>query len=785
MALTKIPSSLLDTSGGFDLQGNITLGDNEQIQLGADGDLAIYHDGSNSYIAENGTGDLYIKATNLILGESAGEQYLVAYANGSVTLYHDNNPKIATSATGATVTGNLAVTGDLDITGNVNSYNVTDLDVTDQTITLGAGQTEANSGGSGIIIDGSNASLLWNEAGNRFDLSSDLKIGAEDGGQFSLEISGGSTGTAEGGELRLNTAADYDGTYKHYRLDVYEDDFRIGRAGQTDFYIFQDGLVKAEYDFTVGGGLSVENGKLTINEFTGANAYTQIRKTNAGSNLAVVSQESIYMLLDENNDQTNRAFFIEHGAGSPGSGTTVFKVEESGNVGIGTTSPSYKADIQNSGNNIIQTTGVISGGVTAINLRQSRGSLSSPTNSSTNGDGNYIVSQIYRNGGYNSNAWIGLVTDAAADDGRIVFGTASSGTVAEKMRIDSSGNVEVRDGGSLRTYRSGNSAYAGLFMDAGEKLYIRNSWAVKDIVMLRTGEVGIGNDNPKATLNTNLQVEGSILAYMSGTSLTFDGGKNVAVTHSSSALGTGTAGGLLLANNNNSNGAPSPLIAFSARSASSSYNHTYATIHGEKTSSGADSNWNTGALIFSTSSGTGPNERMRITKDGNLLINTTSKTSFPTNAGAAAFGAGGEVNLKLSSYGAAHTYQQFILGGSVVGSISSTTSTTSYNQSSDYRLKENVVEMTGALDRVNQLQPKRFNFIADTDTTVDGFLAHEVQDIVPEAITGEKDAVDDEGNPEYQGIDHSKLVPLLTKAIQEQQAQIEALQSEINELKNS
>ena len=57
MALTKIPSSLLDTSGGFDLQGNITLGDNEQIQLGADGDLAIYHDGSNSYIAENGTGD--------------------------------------------------------------------------------------------------------------------------------------------------------------------------------------------------------------------------------------------------------------------------------------------------------------------------------------------------------------------------------------------------------------------------------------------------------------------------------------------------------------------------------------------------------------------------------------------------------------------------------------------------------------------------------------------------------------------------------------------------------
>ena len=212
-------------------------------------------------------------------------------------------------------------------------------------------------------------------------------------------------------------------------------------------------------------------------------------------------------------------------------------------------------------------------------------------------------------------------------------------------------------------------------------------------------------------------------------------------------------------------------------------------------------------MHFGLDGANGETERMRISSEGNLLINTTSKTSFPTNKGAAAFGIGGEVNLKLSSYGTAHTFQQFILAGSVIGSISGTSSATSYNTSSDYRLKENVVEMTGALDRVKQLQPKRFNVIADADTTVDGFLAHEVQDIVPEAITGEKDAVkeeeyevtpavlDDDGNvvteaemgtrevPDYQGIDQSKLVPLLTKAIQEQQAQIEALQSEINLLK--
>lgn len=116
----------------------------------------------------------------------------------------------------------------------------------------------------------------------------------------------------------------------------------------------------------------------------------------------------------------------------------------------------------------------------------------------------------------------------------------------------------------------------------------------------------------------------------------------------------------------------------------------------------------------------------------------------------------------------------------VVGSISTLGSATSYNTSSDYRLKENVVPMEGALDRVDALKPSRFNFIADADKTVDGFLAHEVAEVVPEAISGEKDAVDEEGNAIYQGIDQSKLVPLLVGAIQELKAEIETLKSQIN-----
>lgn len=112
-----------------------------------------------------------------------------------------------------------------------------------------------------------------------------------------------------------------------------------------------------------------------------------------------------------------------------------------------------------------------------------------------------------------------------------------------------------------------------------------------------------------------------------------------------------------------------------------------------------------------------------------------------------------------------------------VGSITISNTATAYNTSSDYRLKENVVDMTGAVDRVKQLLPKRFNFTSDDSTTVDGFLAHEVQTVVPESVTGSRDEVDADGNPVYQGIDQSKLVPLLVGAIKELTARIEALEA--------
>tara|TARA_R100001015_G_C4562093_1_gene121750 strand:- start:239 stop:880 length:642 start_codon:yes stop_codon:yes gene_type:complete len=132
--------------------------------------------------------------------------------------------------------------------------------------------------------------------------------------------------------------------------------------------------------------------------------------------------------------------------------------------------------------------------------------------------------------------------------------------------------------------------------------------------------------------------------------------------------------------------------------------------------------------------------------------------------------------------GSNHSLQigRFLNGsGSVVGVILANDSTTSYSTSSDYRLKENQTSISDGIIRIKQLKPYRFNWKTDTSKTVDGFFAHEVSSVVPESIFGEKDAVDSEGNPNYQSMDHSKLVPLLTAALQEAIAKIETLETKV------
>jgi len=223
---------------------------------------------------------------------------------------------------------------------------------------------------------------------------------------------------------------------------------------------------------------------------------------------------------------------------------------------------------------------------------------------------------------------------------------------------------------------------------------------------------------------------------------------------------------------------------------------------------------------------TGGSEQVRIASQGYIYVNTGGAEPSASQVGVRITGEQGTSFWNSANSGTGgYNHLNFYNDNGLVGNIYTNGSGVVYNTGSDYRLKENVVTDWDATTRLKQLKPSRFNFIADADTTLDGFLAHEVSSIVPEAISGTKDGTEDITNvvlnadgivlntnvseedwtigksdgtyannttwvasktvPKYQGIDQSKLVPLLTKALQEQQATIEALTARIVTLENA
>jgi hypothetical protein len=266
----------------------------------------------------------------------------------------------------------------------------------------------------------------------------------------------------------------------------------------------------------------------------------------------------------------------------------------------------------------------------------------------------------------------------------------------------------------------------------------------------------------------------------------------------SAALNTSTAyiknNGALPDNNDNSalyvNHAGTTGTGFRVRTDQALTGSNFAHVFINNVSAGINglqvSQYGTGWIASFDKSGT---VAMRIDNSGNVLVGTSS--TLPVNLASGKFqvlqtstsGHGASFKTNATSGFAAAAFSRNGNNGSVcefgydtsttVGSISVTSTATTYNTSSDYRLKESIAPMTGALGKVAALKPVTYKWKSD-GSDGEGFIAHELAEVCPHAVTGEKDAVDEDGNPVYQGIDTSFLVATLTAAIQELKAEFDA-----------
>ena len=421
--------------------------------------------------------------------------------------------------------------------------------------------------------------------------------------------------------------------------------------------------------------------------------------------------------------------------------STAITIDSSENVGIGATSPNEKLEVLNG----------------AVQIRSSSAS-GYPNLKFLNASKRYDV-QI----------------DGSTQGFRIVDGTSST----ERMRIDTSGNVGI--GTSSPTYKldvedSSAGFIKGSFVSTGSN----HSSISFDNTGSSADSVRIGSNNNDFYVRTNAS-------------------ERMRIT-SAGLVGIGTS-------------SPSHELEIHSASPTIELSDSDNNYRSHITQSGSafyfDADADAGgssSMRFRINGGT---EAMRIDSSGNVVIGTTAPTHklqvagdfSGTSTGTALFqnthstvAAGDEVmRIQFSGTGDA-TGGHFVNFYDSVGDIGrinvASTSTTQYATTSDYRLKENIKDVENAIDKLKLLKPRNFNFKRTPDISLDGFIAHELQEVVPLAVDGVKDQMrtvqDANGNDVEQiypqAVDASKLIPILTKVCQEQQTKIEELEARITTL---
>ena len=743
---------------------DVTFADNRKALFGAGSDLQLYHDGSNSYIRDAGAG-------NLIMGAGAGlfvknaaldENLLTAYQNGAVTLYYDNSAKLATTSTGIDVTGTVTADG-LTVEGATllgNGTNSTHLTLTG-TANRGLTISTTNTGGqndSGAIYDAQDTAG-GGVGSHEFRVGGESKLLIAADGDISFYEDTGTTAKffwdASAESLGIGTSS------PAYPLHVWSDT-TIARFGGTDtndtyLNIFKDNassIIKVQASKAGTGATNVainpDGGNVGIGTDSPA-VPLHVHADGTGLRLQGVSPDTNGTILDLYNSSGSRRGLV----GFVGAGTTMMvSNDESGALAFQTAN-TERMRIDSSG------TAMFKGGTTdnAIQIWESN-------------------SEIARIGGSSGtlNFLVGSTTDSRlsiTSAGNVGIGTSSPSGPFHIATGDSAVSRVVGTSASGTNFGIGNTSTgpAQLIIDGSN-----GDFAGGDYVTLRqnndlTGE--LVNVGPNALLfstsndeKMRIDSSGNLLV---GTTQT---ATQLAATSSEEGMAIDNGGLVAIANSGQS-----PLVL------------------NRLSSDGNIINFHRDGGTPVGSIGTHLSRIHMSAGDAGLFLDGGGTPAiWPWKSTATTSGdADAEITLGDSSNrfkdlylsgqwvsnGSNNTVRaSFQVSGTQYGYINVATTGTLYSTSSDYRLKENVVALTNATERLKQLNPLRFSFIPDqANTIVDGFLAHEVADIVPEAILGEKDAIDDDGNPVYQGIDQSKLVPLLVATIQELEARIAALES--------
>ena len=631
-----------NTTGGTNLSvstgDDIKFADGSQAIFGAGDDLRINHTGSNSYISDLGEGPLFIGGNDevSIMNGQLNEYKIKAETNGAVTLYYDNAVKMATTTLGIDVTG---------------------------TITFDGGETTAD------LYFGDNDKAIFG-AGSDLQIYHDGNSKITDVGDGKLELHSNGTGVfIQKGATEYMAQFLTDGA-----VTLYHDN--AAKLATTSTGIDVTGTVTTD-GLTADAPLST----LTGLELTYLNAT-----------------KAVFSLLPSTGEIRIGGTETNYFPTFYSSGTERMRIDSSGNVGIGTSSPSSYGKF------------VVRGSGNIMNLDATSG-------------------PVYAAFKENTTNRFFLATLNGSDGLAFVDADGSS----ERMRIDSSGNVGI-------------------------------DFTPKTMTANVTSSLNVGSGTVfQRTKDTYL---GSNMYYNAS-----DVGKSISTGYG------------LAYYHDVTNGAHKWFTsAVSAGSADATHSFSTPMTIDSSGSFQLSPASNQGTFRFGNQQGDGSGIGAQFYLDNSQSIwyNSTSSTADKYHA-------------------------QFINGNGLVGHIKTNGSATSYNTSSDYRLKTDAQPMTGASARVQALNPVNFEWIAD-GTRVDGFLAHEAQAIVPEAVTGTKDAMrdeeyevtpavlDDDGNettaavmgtrsvPDYQGIDQSKLVPLLTAALQEALTKIDALETRITAL---